>query len=89
MDVELMFGAPARVLWKAVRLPIVFTLLLVEPVINAICGFVILGSLFAAVAFEFSVVSARFPLLLVLALCVSAAVLAVVYHSVVALLVRD
>lgn len=92
MDVgsaHLMFSASARVLWKAIRLPVVLALLLIEPIINVVCGLLIVGSVLAAVVFEFSVVSARFPFLLAFALCVSATALVVIYHSLVVLLVRD
>ena len=92
MDVgpaHLMFSTSARVMWKAIRLPVVLALLLFEPIVNVVCGFLIVGSVLAAVAFELSIVSARFPFLLMLALCVSAAALLVVYHSLVVLLVRD
>jgi hypothetical protein len=84
-----MVGASARVLWRAIRLPIVLALLLIEPIINVVCGFLIVGGVLAAVAFEFSAVGARFPFLLVVALCVSATALVVIYHSLVVLLVRD
>ena len=84
-----MFSACARVLWRAIRLPIVLALLLIEPIINVVCGLAIVGGVFAAVAFESSAVSARFPLLLVLALSVGFAALLVIYHSLVVLLVRD
>lgn len=86
---HLMLSASARVLWKALRLPVVFALLLFEPVINAVCGVLMVGSVFAAVAFEFSAVSARFPFLLMLSFCVGAVALVVIYHSLVVLLVRD
>ncbi len=86
---HLMFSTSARVLSKVIRLPVVLALLLFEPIVNVVCGFLIVGSVLAAVAFEFSIVSVRFPFPLMLAVCVSAAVLLVVYHSLVVLLVRD
>jgi hypothetical protein len=84
-----MFSACARVLWRAIRLPIVLALLLLEPIINVVCGVAIVGGVLAAVAFESSAVGARFPFLLVLALSVGSGALLVVYHSLVVLLVRD
>jgi hypothetical protein len=84
-----MFSASAHVLWKALRLPIVLALLLIEPIVNVVGGLAFVGGVLAAVAFESSTVSARFPFLLVFALSVSFAALVVIYHSLVVLLVRD
>ena len=87
--VHSMFSTSARLLWKAIRLPVVCVLLLIEPIINVLCGLAIVGGVLAAVAFESSAVSARFPFLLMFALSVSFAALVVIYHSLVVLLVRD
>ena len=84
-----LFSASARVLWKAIRLPVVLALLVLEPIVDVVCGFLIVGGALAAVAFEFSAVGPRFPFLLVFALWVSVAALLVIFHSLVVLLVRD
>ena len=92
MDVMLahhMFSGSARVLCRIIRLPIVVMLLLTEPIVNVACGALVGGSVLTAVVFAVSAVSARFPFLLALALCASAAVFLLVYHSLLALLVRD
>lgn len=82
-------GASARVLGNVIRLPLVVVLLLLAPAINVVCGVVIAGGAFAAGAFELSLVGPRFPLVAVLTLCLSAIAVLVLYHSVLALLVRD
>jgi hypothetical protein len=78
----------ARVL-TIVRLPIVALLLLLEPVVNVVCGAVAVLGLLAAVAFELSAVGPRFPFLQVTAISLAFGVLLILYHSAIALLVRD
>ena len=81
-------SALARVV-AIVRLPIVAVLLLLEPVVNVVCGAgAVLGAL-AALAFEVSAVGPRFPFLQVAAISLFLGMLLILYHSAIALLVRD
>lgn len=81
-------NAIARVLTIA-RLPIVGVLLLLEPVVNVVCGAVAVLGVLVAVAFELSAVGPRFPFLLTTAISLAFGALLVLYHSAIALLVRD
>lgn len=56
-------GASARMTWKVVSFPLIAGLLLMKPIVDAICGFVLVFGLVAAIAFELSVVGPRFPFL--------------------------
>ena len=82
------FNALARVV-TIVRLPVVALLLLLEPVVNVVCGAVSVLGVLVAVAFELSAVGPRFPFLQVTAISLAFGVLLVLYHSAIALLVRD
>jgi hypothetical protein len=80
--------ALARVV-TIVRLPIVAVLLLLEPVVNVVCGAGAVLGFVAALAFEVSAVGPRFPFLPVAALSLSLGALLILYHAAIALLVRD
>lgn len=81
-------NALARVL-TIVRLPIVALLLLLEPIVNVVCGAATVLGMLVAVAFELSAVGPRFPFLQVAAISLAFGVLLILYHSAIALLVRD
>ncbi len=81
-------NALARVL-TIVRFPIVALLLLLEPVVNVVCAAVVILGMLVAVAFEVSAVGPRFPFLQVSAISLAFGVLLILYHSAIALLVRD
>ena len=81
-------SALARVL-AMVRLPIVAVLLLLEPVVNVVCGAGAVLGVLAAAAFEVSAVGPRFPFLHVATISLACGVLLILYHSAIALLVRD
>ena len=80
---------PARALLTIVRLPIVALLVLLEPIVNVVCGAMVVLGVLVAVAFEFSAVGPRFPFLQVAAISLTFGVLLILYHSAIALLVRD
>ena len=80
--------ALSRVL-AIVRLPLVAVLLLLEPVVNVVCGAAAVLGVLIAVAFEFSAVGPRFPFLQVTAISLSFGAFLILYHSALALLVRD
>ena len=79
----------ARVLTRFVRLPIVALLLLLEPVVNVVCGAAAVIGVFVAIAFELSAVGPRFPFLQVATISLALGVVLILYHSAIALLVRD
>ena len=81
-------SALARVL-TIVRLPIVAVLLLLEPVFNVVFGAGAVVGVLTAAAFEVSAVGPRFPFLQVATISLACGVLLVLYHSAIALLVRD
>lgn len=81
-------NALARVL-TIVRLPIVAVLLSLEPVVNVVCGAAAVLGVLVAVAFEVSAAGPRFPFLQVTVISLAFGVLLVLYHSAIALLVRD
>jgi hypothetical protein len=81
-------SALARVL-AIIRLPIVAALLLLEPVVNVVCGAAAVLGVLVAAAFELSAAGPRFPFLQVTAIAFASGLLLVLYHSAIALLVRD
>ena len=83
------FNSLARALLRIVRLPVVALLLLLEPVVNVVCGGMIVLGMLGAVAFELSAVGPRFPFLQVAAISLTFGVLLILYHSAIALLVTD
>lgn len=82
-------GASARMTWKVVSFPLIAGLLLMKPVVDVICGFVLVFGLVAAVAFEVSAVGPRFPFLLVAGMALGFGLFAGLYHLALMLFVRD
>ena len=72
-----------------VRAPVLALLLLLEPLVNVICGVMAVLGVLVAVTFELSAVGPRFPFLQVAAIGLMFGVLLILYHSAIALLVRD
>jgi hypothetical protein len=73
-------GASARMTWKVVSFPLIAGLLLLKPIVDAICGFVLTFGLVAAIAFELSAVSARFPFLQVAGIALGFGLFAALYQ---------
>ena len=86
---HLPLNALARGLLAVVRLPVVALLLLLEPIVNVVCGVMAVLGLLAAVAFELSAVGPRFPFLQVAGSSLGFGAFLVLYHSALALLVRE
>jgi hypothetical protein len=78
-----------RILWNAIRLPIVAVLLLLEPVVSFVCGLGLVLGVFACVVFEMSAVGPRFPLIKMLAVSLSFAVILFLYQALLSLFVED
>ena len=82
-------SASARMTWKVVSLPLIAGLLLLKPIVDAVCGFVLALGLVAAVAFELSAVGPHFPFLQVAGLALAFGLFAVLYQLALMVLVRD
>ena len=82
-------GASARITWKVVSFPLIAGLLLLKPAVDALCAFVLVFGLVAAVAFELSAVGPRFPFLQIAGMALGFGVFAALYHLVLMVLVRD
>lgn len=78
-----------RVLWKAICLPIVALLLLLEPVVSFICGLGLVLGIFTSILFKISVVGPKFPFVSCLVISLSFAVVLFLYHGLLSLFVRD
>ncbi len=89
LDSRPLLNRLARTLSTAVRLPIVALLLLLEPVVNVVCGAAAILGVLVAVVFELSAAGPRFPFIEVTALSLAFGVILVLYHSALALHVRD
>lgn len=82
-------SAPARMTWKVVSFPLIAGLLLLKPIVDAICGFMLIFGLLAAIAFEMSAVGPRFPFLQVAGLALAFGLFAALYQLLLMVLVRD
>ena len=82
-------GESARMTWKVVAFPLIAGLLLLKPIVDAICGFVLVFGLVAAIAFELSAVGPRFPFLQVAGMALGFVLFAALYHLALMVLVRD
>lgn len=78
-----------RALCKAVCLPIVGVLLLLEPVVRLACGLLLVLGVFAAIVFELSAVGPWFPFLQVLGISLSFGVILVLYYFLISLFIKD
>lgn len=89
LDSRPLLNRLARALSTVLRLPIVALLLLFEPVVNVVCGAAAILGVLIAVVFELSAAGPRFPFIQVASISLAFGVILVLYHSVLALLVRD
>jgi hypothetical protein len=80
---------PIQLLWNGVRLPIGAVLLLLEPLVDLICGAGLVLGLLTCLIFELSAVAPRFPLGQALMISVSFALILFLYHGLLSLLVED
>ncbi len=70
-------GASARMTWKVVSFPLIAGLLLLKPIVDALC------------AFELSAVGPRFPFLQIAGMALGFGLFAAAYHLALMVLVRD
>jgi len=82
-------GASARMTWKVVSFPAIAGLLLLKPAVDFVCGFMMIGGVLAAIAFELSAVGPRFPFLQVAGLALAFGVFATLYQLALMVLIRD
>ncbi len=73
-------GASARMTWKVVSFPLIAGLLLLKPVVDALCVFVLVFGLVAAVAFDLSAVGPRFPFLQIAGMALGFGLFAALYR---------
>jgi hypothetical protein len=81
--------ASARVLRKLLLFPILTTLVMLEPVVSFTCCLMMLGGIFAALVFEVSAVGPEFPFLLIAGVSLAFGVFLLLYHLLIALLLKD
>lgn len=82
-------SATARVIWKVVSFPIITGLLLLKPVVDFVCGFMVIAGVPAAVAFEISAVGPRFPFLQVMGIFLAFGLFAALYQLLLMFLIED
>ena len=76
----------ARPLWYLLRIPVLCALLLLAPVVEFICGGLLLLGLLVSIAFRLSGAGADFPFWHMLALSLGVGGLVILYHGVIGLL---
>ena len=82
-------SASARMTWKVASFPLIAGLLLLKPIVDFVCGFMLIGGLVAAIAFELSAVGPQFPFLQVAGFALAFGLFAVLYQLALMVLVRD
>ena len=82
-------GASARMTWKVMSFPLISGLLLLKPIVDAVCACVLFFGLVAAIAFELSAVGPRFPFLQVAGMAIGFGLFAALYHLALLALIRD
>lgn len=75
--------------WKVVSFPLIAGLLLLKPVVDAICGFMLVFGLVAAIAFELSAVGPQFSFLQIAGMALGFGLFAALYHLLLIVVVRD
>lgn len=78
----------AHLAWRAVRLPLVAMLTLLEPVVRAVFSFAMVLGIIAAIVFELSAVGPRFPFLEMLALSLGFGAALFLYYGLISLVSR-
>ena len=77
-----------RLVWNAVRLPLLAVLVFLAPVVEFVCGGLLLLGLLVSVAFKISAASAHFPFWPMVDLSLGFGLFVILYHAVIALLSR-
>jgi hypothetical protein len=77
-----------RVAWSAVRLPLLAVLVFLAPVVEFVCGGLLLLGILVSIAFKISGAGASFPFWHMIAASLGFSVFVILYHVVIALLSR-
>ena len=77
-----------RLLWNAVRLPLLAVLTLLVPVVEVVCGGLLLLGLLVSIAFKISGAGAHYPFWPMVALSLGFGLFVILYHALIALLSR-
>lgn len=89
VQIQPALGASVRVTWRVISFPVIASMLLLRTIVDAVCAFVLVFGLVAAIAFELSAVGPRFPFLQVAGMAMGFGLFAALYHLVLMALVRD
>lgn len=83
-----MWTAAARIAWHVVRLPLLESLTLLEPVVRVIFSLAMVLGIFAAIVFELSATGAQFEFLTIFAWSLGCGLTMLVYYGLLALVSR-
>ena len=75
-------------LWSLVRLPILGVLLFLAPVVDTVCGALLLLGLVVSIAFKISGAGASFPFWTMIALSLGFGLFVIFYHALIGMLSR-
>lgn len=82
-------SAVGRAIWKIVSFPIITALLLLKPLVDFVCGFMLICGVPAAIVFEISAVGPRFPFLLVMGIFLAFGLFAALYQLLLMFLIEE
>ena len=82
------FSSSLRLLWTLARLPLLGLLLLLAPIVEWICGALLLGGLLVSFAFKISGAGGVFPLWPMIAASLGFGVFVILYHALIGVLSR-
>jgi hypothetical protein len=77
-----------RPLWSLVRVPVLVLLLLLAPVVEFVCGTLLLLGLLVSVAFKISGAASSFPFWPTIALSLGLALFVLLFHALIGMLLR-
>jgi hypothetical protein len=77
-----------RPLWSLLRVPVLGALLLLAPVVESVCGALLLLGLLVSIAFKISDAGASFPFWPMIALSLGFGGFVILYHAVIGMLSR-
>jgi hypothetical protein len=77
-----------RPLWSLVRVPVLGVLLLLAPVVDTVCGALLLLGLLVSIEFKVSGAGAGFPFWSMIALSLGFSLFVILYHALIGMLSR-
>ena len=75
-------------LWILARVPVLGLLLLLAPLVELVCGALLLLGLLVSIAFKVSGAAASFPFWLMIALSLGFGAFVILYHAIIGILLR-